>query len=200
VEGAAVTPPSGEPVSPTEPVAPVGPVEPVAPVEPPAPPPAPRVPGLLPSSAADQSLATHGYALEKETTVPDHQFTASVFADYWFTAGPRIGGTAGMFRAFEAHFGVLLDTETTMGVGGGPSTSTFSTRIMYGASMGLLSYRGIQLAAGLIFLAGRGDTSATVLTGQLSVPLDAHWLPFRVENTRVRVTYPIGIGIEWGAL
>jgi hypothetical protein len=39
-----------------------------------------------------------------------------------------------------------------------------------------------------------------VPTGQLTVPLDAHWLPFRVPKTRVRITYPIGVGIEWGML
>jgi hypothetical protein len=154
----------------------------------------------LPSSVADQSLVAHGYALEKETTVPDHPFTASLFADYWFTAGPRIGGTAGMFRSFEAHFGVLLDTLTTMGVGGAPSTSSSETRIFYGASVGLLSYAGIQLAGGLIFLTGQGDTGETIPTGQLTLPLDAHWLPFSIANTRVRITYPIGVGIEWGVL
>jgi hypothetical protein len=196
-EGDAVTPASGEEAPPVEPVPPVGPVPPV---EPPPPPPPPRVPGLLPSSIGDQSLVTHAYALDKETTVPDHTFTASLFADYWFTAGPRVGGTAGMFRSFEAHFGVLLDTLTTMSASGAPSTSSSSTRIMYGASIGLVSYAGIQLAGGMIFLTGQGNTAAMVPTGQLTVPLDAHWLPFSVANTRVRITYPIGLGIEWGIL
>lgn len=192
VDGAPATP-TGEPVPPVEPVAPVEP-------PPPPPPPPPRFTGLLPSTAADQHLATHDQALEGETTVPDHPFTASVFGDYWFSAGPRVGGTAGMYRAFEAHLGVLIDSTTTMPTPPAAPTSTSSTRIFYGVTVGLLSYRGVQLAGGIVSLTGRGDAPDTLLTGQLTVPLDAHWLPFRVANSRLRITYPVGVGIEWGLL
>jgi len=188
-------PPTGEAVPPTEAAPPVE----QPPVEPAPPPPKPFT-GLVPSSAGDQRLAQHELALERETTVPDHPFTASVFADYWFTAGPRVGGTVGMFRAFEAHLGVLLDSQTVMGTMPGTTTTTSSTRIFYGITAGLLSIRGVQLAGGLIVHTGQGDTGEMIPTGQLTVPLDAHWLPFRVEKTRVRITYPIGIGIEWGML
>lgn len=194
VDGEPPGPPTGDPVPPVEPVAPV------EPTPPPPPPPPPRFTGLVPSSAGDQSLAMHEQALERETTVPDHPFTASVFADYWFTAGPRVGGTAGMFRAFEVHLGVLLDSNTTMPTPPTPPTSTSSTRIFYGVTVGLLSYRGVQLAGGFVALTGQGDAGDMVPTGQLTVPLDAHWLPFRVANSRVRITYPLGVGIEWGLL
>ena len=192
-EGAPVTPPVDTPVTPTEPVAPVEP-------PPPPPPPAPKFTGLLASSATDQHLARHDLALDKETTVPDHPFTGFVFADYWFMNGPRFGATAGMFRSFEAHLGVLLDSKTTMSGTGGSSTSSVSTRFFYGASVGLLSLYGVQLAGGITVLTGSGDTSDMVPNGTLSLPLDAHWLPFRVEKTRLRITYPVGIGIEWGNL
>jgi hypothetical protein len=149
-------------------------------------------------------MSTHSYALDHETTLPDHQFSASVFADYWFTSGPRIGGTFGMFRSFEIVLVVLRDTKT-MGGGmtGMPETSTGVTRIMYGGNVGFLSIMGVQLSAGLMLFSGDGDTGGNgsmVPCGQLSIPLDAHWLPFHIENTRVRATYPFGLGIEWGAL
>lgn len=193
----AVTPPTDPAMTPTEPVTPVVPVEPA----PPPPPPAPKFTGLMASNATDQHLARHDLALDKETTLPDHPFTGFVFGDYWFTSGPRLGVTAGVFRAFELHLGVLLDSKTTMpAMVGGPTTSSSSTRFFYGGSVGLLSLYGIQLAGGLTALLGDGDTSDIVPNATLSLPLDAHWLPFHIEKTRVRITYPVGIGIEWGNL
>lgn len=194
-------PPSDGTVPPTDGAAPI-PTE--SPPPPPPPPPQPavlRTPGLLASSATDQHLSTHSYALDHETTLPDHQFSGSLFADYWFTSGPRIGGTFGMFRSFEAVLGVLRDTETTGGgMTGQPEMSAGKTRIMYGGNIGFLSIMGVQLSGGLMFFSGSGDTAAVTPCGQLSIPLDAHWLPFHIENTRVRATYPFGLGIEWGAL
>jgi hypothetical protein len=83
---------------------------------------------------------------------------------------------------------------------GTPEMSTTETRFMYGGNIGFLSFAGIQLSGGMMFFSGNGDTGDVAPCGALSIPLDAHWLPIHVENTRIRATYPFGIGIEWGAL
>ncbi len=141
--------------------------ETIAPTPPPPPPPPPPVPRLLASSAVDQQMFAHDRALDRETLLPDHQFTASVFADYWFQSGPRIGGGFGVYRSFEFYLGAMLDSVTTGG-GGVPEMSSSSTRFMYGGNVGMLSYAGVQLSGGIMCLLGNGDTAEITPTGALS--------------------------------
>lgn len=196
--------PAATEVPPSPPAEPAEP-EPPPPTEPPpaAPPPAPLAATLPPigTMRTDQRLHARSYGFERETPMKYRTFTANVFGDYWFQAGPRVGASAGIYRAFEVHLGVLVDKYTTGTTGTNPMPMTSrETRVFYGASAAFLSYAGVEASGGIVVQLGDGDTGDFQPIAELSVALDAHWLPFRVKNTRARLTYPIGLGIEWGAL
>lgn len=150
--------------------------------------------------SADQHLADHPRAYDRETPTIQRFVTAGVFVDYQFSAGPRVAGSFGVFRGFELYLGEMRDTLTMKAVGSTPAMASKTTRFMSGMNIALISYAGFHLAGGLMVLSGQGDTKNMSYTGALSLQLDAHWLPFHVANTRVRINYPFGIGIEWGAL
>jgi hypothetical protein len=149
------------------------------------------------ASTAEQRLFTHPVALDRETTLPNHELTVGLLADFWFQSGPRAAATFGLYRAFELELGVVYDTDTPMTAG---AEFSRSLRFMATGTLAMFSYRSVMLKGGLAMAFGDGDLPDTFLTANLTVPLDAPWLPFRLTNARARVTYPIGLGIEWGVL
>lgn len=213
VDPAATEPPTDAPEEPDAPVAP--------PTDAPEPPPEPPASALdptrrqLPSMGGDQQLLAHPTSIERETPLPDRDFTWSVTADYWFafrprlgaaadagaggSTGPLVGVRAGIYRSIEVFLGALYDTRTTM-TGTNMVMTGRETRIAYGVTLVSGSYAGFMVRAGMTMLGGSGDTNGAIPTLSVALSLDARWLPFRIPNMRLRTGYPLGIGLEWGRL
>lgn len=179
---------------------------PTAPAVDAAPAPAPaaaRATGLVSTSASKARLLAPPASVTRET-VPDSAKDGdlaqyAVFASWAGPWGPWVGGSFGMFRAFRVDLGATQRlTYRSVCVGSrcenvidGRAGLTFGWAI----SVAIVSYNGVEGSFGLAVF----DNHDVTPTARLALTLDAAWLPFRVPKTRVFLSYPIGLGVEWGS-
>lgn len=208
---------------PAQPVASVpAPVEPVA--KPWTTPPWASTPWTAANGGADLRLTERPSSIGRETgsRVFEGMAGISVFADYLGArGGPFVATSLRIFSAFELHLGVTRHYETRQTPCPPKVPCVNYERVPTGWGFGLganflaISIQAVEFTAGIAGTWGNLQQVARSLPLRLILPLYAHWLPFRLPNARLRLSYDplvfasnpemsaldgLGGGLEWGLL
>lgn len=154
---------------------------------------------LVPSGGGSQTLPERPSPIEREVGIQDptggrQLFQWSVFGDWMHVHGPFVGASVGMYRGVSIFLGGTNHVAQSSKCPDGICTDvTGKFGLAYGVTVAALSINRIELSGGA-FYAGRIRPLA-----RLSVPLDLPWMPVAIPDARIRVSYPFGIGLEWGS-